>query len=98
MGALDGIRKVVFRKRAAYRAVFKPGGDVSPGTHIVLTDLRRFCRATRSTTMISLVTMSVDPLASAQAEGRREVWLRIQNMLNLDDQDVARLIDDGDAE
>lgn len=98
MGAFDQIRARIFRKRHAYRAVFAPDGVPSPGGQIVLADLRRFCRASRSTSQVSLVTGCIDPLASAQAEGRREVFLRICNMLHMDDAKVYRLTDDGDTE
>jgi len=39
--------------------------------------LARFCRAHES-------TFAADPRAHAVLEGRREVWLRIQNHLNME--------------
>lgn len=42
----------------------------------VLRDLAKFCRADRT-------TYDPDPRTHAALEGRREVWLRIQNHLNL---------------
>lgn len=42
----------------------------------VLDDLRGFCRADRT-------TFHEDPRVSAALEGRREVWLRIQQHLEL---------------
>lgn len=44
----------------------------------VLVDLARFCRAHVS-------TGNKDPLIAARLDGRREVWLRIQHHLKLDD-------------
>lgn len=58
-------------RRWCYVQVFK--GEYS--TH-VLADLARFCRANES-------TFHTDPRAHAVLEGRREVWLRIQQHLKL---------------
>jgi hypothetical protein len=44
----------------------------------VLNDLAAFCRANKS-------TFHEDPRAHAVLEGRREVWLRIQQHLQLDE-------------
>lgn len=57
----------------AYNRVFD---RQSPYTHQVLMDLARFCRAHQS-------TFHADPRLHAVLEGRREVWLKIQENLNL---------------
>lgn len=48
----------------------------SPHTHAVLKDLAKFCRAHESTFL-------PDARAHAVLEGRREVWLKITENLNL---------------
>jgi hypothetical protein len=58
------------RKRT-YQLAFK-----SPAGQQVLTDLAKFCRANDT-------TFHSDPRLHAVLEGRREVWLRIANHLNL---------------
>lgn len=50
----------------------------------VLTDLSKFCRATQS-------TFHPDARAHAVAEGRREVWLRIAQHLNLSDDQLWQI-------
>lgn len=50
----------------------------------VLEDLAAFCRANET-------TFHGDPRAHALAEGRREVWLRIQQHLQLDDETLWAL-------
>lgn len=50
----------------------------------VLMDLAKFCRATET-------CFHVDARKHAVAEGRREVWLRIQQHLNLSAQDLYTL-------
>lgn len=47
-----------------------------PYAQEVLADLARFCRANKT-------TFHTDARAHAVLEGRREVWLRIQEYLNL---------------
>lgn len=65
---LDFIR----RRKQNYQMAFLSG---SAGQE-VLIDLARFCRANET-------CFHADPRMHAVAEGRREVWLRIQNHLNL---------------
>lgn len=50
----------------------------------VLAHLRNFCYA-------DATTVKADPIASAVAQGRREVWLEIQYYLNLTDADLTEL-------
>lgn len=57
----------------AYNKVFD---YKSPFTKEVLKDLAKFCRAHET-------TYHPDPRIHAVLEGRREVWLRIQEHLNL---------------
>lgn len=57
----------------------------------VLADLRGFCWADKPTIFDN------DPLVMARREGRREVFVRIANFLNLDEAKVQQLmeLDDG---
>lgn len=68
-----------------------PDGQVHRGGEIVLADLRAFCRADQPS------NFSTDAMVMARREGRREVWERIVNYLNLDESQVRKLmeIDDG---
>jgi len=92
MSFVDRIRKVVFRRRSAYRALFTPGNSLSPAADIVLSDLRKFCRATTTPVAISPVTQTVDPIATGIAIGRLEVWHRIAQNIQLTDADLYRLV------
>jgi hypothetical protein len=68
---LDKLRQLLMRRRYAYQLTFR-----APIAKEVLKDLARFCRAHES-------TFHEDARAHAMAEGRREVWLRIQNHMQL---------------
>lgn len=57
------------RRKAAYMAALAQAPDV-------LADLKRFCRA-------DTTCFDPDPRIHAALEGRREVWLRIQEHLEL---------------
>lgn len=93
---MDGLalflRRVLLR-RTAYRHVFQlqDGKIGNRDAEVVLADLARFCNATEPTTRVSPVARTVDPLAMAQAEGRREVFLRINKFLHVSDADLARM-------
>lgn len=67
-----------------YRRLF--AGDAAK---MVLADLAEFCNVHRPTARVSPQGGTVDPIAMAIAEGRREVFLRIQAMLNLTNEEVA---------
>lgn len=66
-------------RQAAYKATFN-----NPTGQRVLKDLAEFCRADVS-------TFDPDPRVHALLEGRREVWLRVQKLLNLTPEQVAEL-------
>jgi hypothetical protein len=68
------------RKRS-YQLTF---GKNSPAARVVLGDLAKFCRANET-------CFHADARLHAVAEGRREVWLRIQQHLNLDPEQLAEL-------
>lgn len=67
------------RRRFNYQATFGPVHGKA-----VLRDLAPFCRAYTS-------TFHTDARIHAMLEGRREVWLRIQQHLNLQPDDLTDL-------
>lgn len=71
------------RRRAAYAKTFD-----NPEGRKVLADLRRFCRASVPTADVNNVHTTF------LLEGRREVWLRIQSLLQLTDDEITNLIED----
>jgi hypothetical protein len=71
-------REVLQQRQLAYRLVFG-----SESGRQVLADLAKFCRAHRS-------TFHTDPRVHAALEGRREVWLRIQDHLQLTDDEIYK--------
>ena len=82
-------------RRRAYRHTFLRSDDGKPdrATEAVLKDLARFCCANTTTIRVSPVGRTIDPLAMAVAEGRREVFLRIAKFLYLTDADIARFLE-----
>lgn len=74
-------------RRVAYAKTFN-----NPEGRKVLADLRRFCKASVPTADVGNVH------ATYLSEGRREVWLRIQAMLQLTEEDVTQLIEEYDNE
>lgn len=85
MRAYDRILNFIGRRRNAYCAVFLTQDErVAPRAQEVLEDLARFCRANES-------CFHKDPRAHAALEGRREVWLRIQQNLQLSDEQLAQI-------
>lgn len=71
MKIVDTLRRFITTRRYSYQRTF----DGPYGQH-VLADLMTFCRAHES-------TFHENPRIAAMLDGRREVWLRIQQHLNL---------------
>ena len=78
---IEALKNLLFRRRYAYQQTFK-----GPLGQEVLKDLAKFCRANDT-------TFHEDPRAHALAEGRREVWLRVQQHLNLTPEQLWALYD-----
>jgi hypothetical protein len=78
--------------RAAYRAVFRKHSTDPRHLRPVLDDLREFCRADTSCVVVAK-DGRIDTHATAVAEGRREVWLRITQTLNLSDETLQAMKD-----
>ncbi len=74
-------RGIIGGRRRAYRDLFD--AESRSASH-VLSDLARFCRATKT-------TAGDNSHASAQLEGRRQVWLRINYYLHLAEKDLDQL-------
>jgi hypothetical protein len=76
---IERAKQFLFGRQTAYRAVFN-----GPMSDAVLVDLAKFCRANES-------TYHPDPRVAAQLDGRREVFLRIQQHLKLSSDDLWKL-------
>jgi len=74
-------KNFLFSRQHSYQLTFKKD-DMAVKN--VLADLAKFCRANES-------SFNPDPRIHSILEGRREVWLRIINHLNLSSQDLWEL-------
>lgn len=84
----DEALKFYTERKTAYRLMFARGpGD--PET-VALADLRQFCFADGST-IIAPSGGAVDIERTMAAQGRREVWLRIQDYLTLTPEQLVAL-------
>ena len=75
------MRELLSERSKAYKGVF--GGETAKD---VLADLERFCHA-NSTTHVE-----GDSHGTAQLEGRRQVWLRIQGYRNLSGERIDEMV------
>lgn len=69
----------------AYRSVF----GVADARNFVIPDLARFCGA--------VMPMPADPAMMQRAAGRQDVWFRIRHAIDIDDDDIYRLVHGGGA-
>ena len=89
-------KKIVEKKartRQLFRQMFLDHQDKLTSEGIALMrDLGDFCYARKSLAKVSPKSGMIDPIAMGIAEGRREVFLYIVNMLNTDDAIFNRLL------
>ncbi len=83
---LERARAFLFGRRDAFRRTFHLD---NADNRVVLEDLARFCRAHAS-------TGHLDSHIAARLDGRREVWLRIQQHVNLTDEQLWKLYSKGE--
>lgn len=87
---------IIFRvmgvRRAWQAAFLNNDGTLNENGKRAMKDLAHFCYANRSCIKMSPKAGTIDPIATAVAEARREVFLRITQAMNLDDQELQRLI------
>lgn len=72
------VQEKLFLRQKQYLSVFPKENEFAKA---VLEDIARFCRAEES-------CFNADPRIHAMLEGRREVYLRIRDHLNLSSQDL----------
>lgn len=68
------------------KELFLESDQLRRSGEVVLADLRHFCWADRGT------LFSNDTHEMARREGRREVFVRLTNLLNLDEASVQKLM------
>lgn len=88
--------RLILRRARAFRAVFGTGKSRTREQEIVLKVLGDFCRINKSSVTVSPIHRQVDPLATCVAEGRREVMNRISQYLQLDQEELIRIINEAE--
>ncbi len=78
---IEAIKRLIMRRRTAYQHTFAVDNQLAL---IVLKDLAKFCRAHET-------TFHNDPRRHALLEGRREVFMRIEQYLQLTTDEIYEL-------
>lgn len=84
--AIQAAREFLFGRQKAYQRTFMLENRDSAA---VLDDLAKFCRAHET-------TFHTDDRIASLMEGRREVWLRIQQHIQLTDEQLWKLYHKGE--
>lgn len=76
---MNPLQKFFKKKEWAYRTLFQrqDAPEINIAAKHVIADLRTFCHGTKT-------SFSQCPYETARAEGRREVFTRVMNFLNID--------------
>lgn len=75
------------QKRLAYQGTFLgPNGKPHPPAAEVLGDLKRFCGINKGGLVVSPIGRVVDPYATIYRAAQRDVYLRIIEFLELDEE------------
>lgn len=78
---IQKVKTFLTSRKRSYQFTFQENNVYAQA---VLADLAKFCRANKT-------TFHKDDRASAVLQGRHEVWLRIQNYLNLSPDELWEL-------
>lgn len=91
MGAVTDRVRALLKRKHSYRECFQEadGQTVTQSGAYVIRDLARFCGAYKGNAPMS-VGKTIDPLAMAMAEGRRQVYLRILSQLSVSEQEIIK--------
>ncbi len=81
------MRDLLIERSQAYKQTFdgELGGKV-------MADLERFCHANTTTHVVG------DSHGTAQLEGRRQVWLRIQGYISLNEGDIGEMVETAETD
>ena len=91
----SALRERLHRKKLAYQRTFLNGeGSLHLEAVRVMADLKRFCGISRGGIVVSPVTRTVDPYATAYRAGQRDTYLRIAKFLGLDETDIEEEVND----
>lgn len=86
---------ILHRKRLAYLHTFcTADGKLHVEGQRVMADLKRFCGVNKGGIVISPISRTVDPYATAYRAGQRDTYLRISKFLNLDESELTEVIND----
>lgn len=86
----DDLFTRLWNLRESARAVFVTRKATPRMSRPILDELREFCMADQSCVVVAK-DGRIDTHATAVAEGRREVWLKITQILNLTDEQLLAL-------
>lgn len=81
------MRELLLERSQAYKHTFN--GEPAQK---VLADLEKFCHANTTTHVAG------DSHGTAQLEGRRQVWLRIQGYMSLSDNDIGEIVETAETD
>lgn len=84
--------QALFREQRARAGARKLFAEADPDARALVALLAEFCHARRSSIMVSPATGAVDPIATAVAEGRREVLLWLMAKAGADDARLDKAI------
>lgn len=93
----DRVRRLM-RRMHNYAACFKtsPRGELTDAGAAVLADFARYCGAYDTTVKLSPVARTVDPIASAVAEGRRQAYLYLLKQIRLTPEAILTTMEDAE--
>jgi hypothetical protein len=93
----ERVRRLL-RRMHDYAACFKtsPRGELTDSGARVLADMARYCGAYDTTVKVSPISRSIDPLASAVAEGRRQAYLYLLKNIRLDPEAILTTMEDAE--
>lgn len=81
------------RKRDIIRGLLMDDNDnYNPAAAVFMKEMNRFCYGSKPAVKVSKIMGTIDPIAMAVAEGRREVLMRIIELCGFTDDSAVKMI------
>lgn len=91
---IQKIYRTIAKRDRIRQLMLQDNDEFNPNAAVLMKELASFCYIGRTTTKVSKITGRIDPIASAIAEGRREVVLRILELLRFTDDKALKMIEE----
>lgn len=90
---IQRIYKTIAKRDVVKQLLLDNNDNWNPGARVLMKELTTFCMMGKSPVKVNKITGNIDPTALAIATGRREVYMRIMELINFSDESALKMIE-----